>query len=222
MNSGVLLDLFLRFVEVFRNRDVIITFVITMLMSVVVYQNQDYLFGDKQRFEKYAEQKFNADTECQKLRREWGSKGTSIYLFHNGTVTLNKIHIMKMSLMFDSRCKLCKSTKLVEQNIPLGPFVYHLRTLKNNNCIYIRDVDCVTYTADGVDEYEDLKHYIHSVDSAVKSIVMLPLYCDNEFVGMVSSAYHRPTNLKAVDIRNMLLDVKTHIEPLFNSSTRKN
>lgn len=211
-----ILDFLLLCFNTIKNKNLLVWLIITTLLCVLFYQNINNILPERDIFNEYAKYKFAVDNKCEILRRKWHSNCTSVYLFHNGTVTLNRLHLLKFSLLFESRSDNYQTTKLEEQNVPMSPFVYHAYEIQQKGYVFIKDIHNFSdIDGDNIDEREDIKYYINSLSPDITSVLFFPIYTDCEFVGFVFIGYWEEKDFTEQEIEHMSLDVKLQLEPIF-------
>ncbi len=102
----------------------VITAIIVLSLTLWFNKDQvkDYLSLEKDLTKEYFEKTYVVEKELRVLKEEISADNASVLLIHNGTVSLNKIHLMKMTMLFavGDDASLNKSTY---RNVPLSPWV---------------------------------------------------------------------------------------------------
>ena len=98
----------------------------------------------------------------------YGFDRIGVNLFHNGTITLNRIHLLKTSRIYSSDGLFEKHF----QNVELQPLYENILGMINKGYVYV-DVEALE------DDY--LKKFINCA-----SVIYMPIYLNREIAGFVS------------------------------------
>jgi hypothetical protein len=124
-----------------------------------------------------------------KITTHYHFKRSGINLFHNGTVTFNRIHLLKTSRLYTCDGYFDKNL----QNIELQPLYQNILSMLNNGYVLILKQDCEEY----------VKKYLK-----YERVLYMPLFLEENIVGFVS---FEDDNLEKVytdkDIENLKKEV---------------
>jgi len=136
-------------------------------------------------------------------RRACNADYVSISLFHNGTVTFNRIHLLKTTRLFES-CgdKVVSRMLLDNKSFSLQPFYSAILEIINSDFIYVADVD--------VQETSQLKTILEMHD--IKSVLYTPVYSKSQIVGFICYEWLEKTELTTEEINKIRNDYK-NIKP---------
>jgi hypothetical protein len=139
------------------------------------------------------------------IRTRHDADYVSISLFHNGTVTFNRIHLLKMSRLFEaySNKQVSRISLRTTENYPTLPYYNTILEMVTKGYIYIPDAE----NYDNKAIKDTLKFY------EIRSALYLPLYTD-ELIGFMVWEWENPTDFTKQEI-NAIRDEYKQIQHHF-------
>lgn len=221
--NGILLVLLIslfRITETFlfagRNLDLLIdnnAFLLELLFYIllIIYFMFSKKDNMKERKPNIVETTINHTNEINKsleeIRKRQKADYVSISLFHNGTVTFNRVHLLKMSRLYEAYSKSLVSRISVNTTTeyPLLPYYSNMMQLITDSYIYVPDSN----------EEEDLtlKQLLKSF--GVESCLYLPVYNGKELIGFMVLEWLDKTNFDRERI-NAIRNEYKYIQHFFN------
>jgi hypothetical protein len=131
----------------------------------------------------YIEQTIEVEGKLDDIRNDIGSDEVAIFLFHNGEVTVSRMHMLKFTLMFQSTEKP-NNNKYIIYRQHLSPYVKYLHIMILDSFLY---VPCVK-------DHEDILMRNFNKYFGLETILYVPLFKDGQIIGFVAAAWKTQQN----------------------------
>lgn len=134
--------------------------------------------------------------DLEKIRAMVNCQYLSISLFHNGSITFNRIHLLKMSRMYEASAnnKVPRMNSLISDNINLKPYYQSMLKMVNKGYFYIENSELFDNIS--------LKNLLMSAD--IGSILYVPIYNNKELIGFMCYEWDNPTMFNQDEINELI------------------
>ncbi len=176
-------------------------------IGIFLMATLNYFFGDKEEVKKDLVLKTIKKTNeinlvLEEMRSRQKADYVSISMFHNGEVTFSRIHLLKMTRLFEAY----GSNKVARINInqtmtahPLLPYYNSILDISNKGYVYVKDAN--------KSNDETLKNILlyFNVDSAL----YIPIYdFENDLIGFICFEWDKKTNFNQQKINSIRNEYK--------------
>ena len=144
MDNLTILSTILSFITENKNHFLSILVAIVMLGIIERESISRYINPNEYSIEYYVEKTKIVENRMDEFRRIHDCDYVTVRLFHNGVITLNKIHLMKFTQVFESKKIGHKSLNHVVRDFPVSSYIdlvseavevgyYYIPTTDNND-----------------------------------------------------------------------------------------
>lgn len=166
-------------------------------LSIIGYYNFDYvkeqIWGKKDITVEYVEKTKMIERDLRTIRLSTKASSVSIFLIHNGELTLSNLHLMKFTLLFQSSdTRNNHKFLLYKQN--LAPYTDYFYDMMNDGYYLILDSN----------KHPDI--IIRTVFEKLNTTTVLyvPLYKDGQIVGFATVSYEKSKILTKKEISDII------------------
>lgn len=155
-----------------------------MALSVLLYigiWNKDlalsYLGFKENKLEVYLSKSIQIKRVCESLRLEFNSESVTAWIIHNGSTSLNRIHLMKADEIAKSQRSSIIKQRYVD--MPLYPYATYIHRTMEEGYFYVYDIK----------EHKDPSIRNIYRKTKLKSIIYFPIWQGHELIGYITIGY---------------------------------